>query len=106
MNEACVGYLDDNDPYGESRQILLATHALIDGHQHVERRGAALEQFAILECRPTLFLSGPNEELRQITPELSRHVLIEQDPFHAICAKAARLASSRKPTACSRETLG
>ena len=53
-----------------------------------------------------LFLNGANLKLGQFSPEQPRQVLVEQDPFHAILATSAGLASSRNAKTCSRLTPG
>ena len=93
----CDFYYNDTDI--QQWHVLLVPHTLVDRNKHVEVLCGAPEKVAVLKGGPTLFLCSTNEELRQIAAELARHVFIEQYAFHAICANAARAASSRKATA-------
>src|ERR1043165_1837973 len=86
--------------------ILLKLEAFIRSHENIESLETAAQYFAVFERRPMLFLDCANRKFRKLTPELSRHVFIEQNSPHAICANAAGAASSRNATACSRVTLG
>lgn len=93
MRQPRIDRGDHHDADGKVGQVLLMLKALIRCDQHVERFRGAPQQLSILNRRPTFLLNRANRELRQIAPELARHVLIEENTSHAICASAARPAS-------------
>lgn len=74
----------DNNADVETMDRLLKLQALIGGHQNVECSRRTGQQLTILHGRPALFLNRPDLKLRQVTPELSRHVFVEENTFQAI----------------------
>ena len=84
VNKPRVWHLNDDNTNGELRYVLLVSHSLVDCHQNIERFSRSREQRSILKRRPAFLLCRANVELRQVSPELARHVLVEQYLLHAI----------------------
>jgi len=84
VNQSRIDGDDDDDADVETGDILLMLKALIGCHHYVESGRRAAKQLAVLDRRPAFFLRCANEELRQISPELPRHVLVEENASHAI----------------------
>ena len=82
--ESGVERLDRDDTDCELRHILLIAQPLIGGHENVERRCGLTKKVAILQTCPAFLLNCSDRELRQVTPKLPRHVLVEKNPSHAI----------------------
>jgi hypothetical protein len=84
MTKPRIERLDHDDPDRELRDILLVAHSLIRGHQDIETLRRLTKKVPVLQSCPTFFLNGPNLEIGQISPKASRHVLVKENPSHAI----------------------
>ena len=80
---------DHDDAHPKRRELLLVLDSSVCGEKHIKATLGAPQEIAVRKRTPTFLLNGTDLNLGKLPSKQPRHVLVEQDPFHAIFATSA-----------------